>query len=114
MLKCVSDGVPTPILTWYKPDGGQIDRTIDTQSIVNVKMSVDHDFGTYKCHAENVLTPADFKIVKIEQISKYLKEMICLCLLLSSFQKFLFLASVQVHHHINRKVLKSVNDSLLI
>ena len=70
MLKCVSDGVPTPTLTWYKPDGGQIDRTIDTQSIVNVKMSVDHDFGTYKCHAENVLTPADFKILKIEQISK--------------------------------------------
>ena len=73
MLKCVSDGVPTPTLTWYKPDGGQIDRTIDTQSIVNVKMSVDQDFGDYKCDAVNALTPGDFKIVKIEQISKYLK-----------------------------------------
>ena len=33
-------------------------------------MSVDQDFGGYKCVADNRLTPADFKIVKIEQISR--------------------------------------------
>ena len=114
-LKCVSDGVPTPTITWYKPDGSQIDRTKDTRSVVNVKMSVDRDFGDYKCDADNGLTPADFKIVKIKQISRYFfTTIMCLCLLLSSFQRFLFLDSVQVHHHINRKILKSASDSLLI
>ena len=40
------------------------------QNTVNVKMSVDQDFGGYKCDADNGLTPADFKIVKIEQTSR--------------------------------------------
>ena len=67
---CVSDGVPTPTLTWYKPDGNQINSVTAEQNTVNVKMTVDQDFGAYKCDADNGLTPADFKIVKIEQISK--------------------------------------------
>ena len=69
-LKCVSDGVPTPTLTWYKPDGSQINNVKATQNIVNVKMNVDQDFGGYKCDADNGLTPANVKIVKIEQISR--------------------------------------------
>ena len=69
-LKCVSDGVPTPTLTWYKPDGRQINKVTATPNAVNVKMKADHDFGVYKCDADNGLTPADIKIVKIEQISK--------------------------------------------
>ncbi len=69
-LKCVSDGVPTPTLTWYKPDGSQIKRVTATQNTVNVKMNVDQDFGGYKCDADNGLASADFKIVKIQQISK--------------------------------------------
>ena len=70
-LKCVSDGVPTPTITWYKPDESQINSITSTQNTVNVIMSVDQDFGDYKCVADNGLTPADFKIVKIEQISKF-------------------------------------------
>ena len=69
-LKCVSDGVPTPTLTWYKPDGGQINIVTATQNIVNVKMSVDQDFGGYKCIADNGLASTDFKMVKIGQISR--------------------------------------------
>ncbi len=68
-LKCVSDGVPTPTLTWYKPDGSQLNSVIAAQNTVNVKMNVDQDFGGYKCDADNGITPADFKIVKIQQIS---------------------------------------------
>ena len=68
-LRCVSDGVPTPTLTWYKPDGSQINSITAAQNTVNVKMSVDQDFGGYKCNADNGLAPTDFKIVKIEQIS---------------------------------------------
>ncbi|XP_078356093.1 neogenin-like, partial [Oculina patagonica] len=67
-LKCVSDGVPTPTLTWYKPDGNAIKRITATQNTVNVKMEGDQDFGGYKCDADNGLTPADFKIVKVQQI----------------------------------------------
>ena len=69
-LKCVSDGFPTPTLTWYKPGGSKIKSITATQITVNVKMSVDQDFGAYKCNADNGVTPADFKIVKIEQISR--------------------------------------------
>jgi len=69
-LKCVSDGVPTPTLTWYKPDGSRINSVTATQNTVNVKMSVDPDFGGFKCNADNGLTPADFEIVKLEQISR--------------------------------------------
>ena len=69
-LRCVSDGVPTPTLTWYKPDESQINSITATENTVNVTMSIDQDFGGYKCDADNGLTPADFKIVKIEQISR--------------------------------------------
>ena len=69
-LTCKSDGVPTPTLTWKKPDGSQIKSVTATQNTVSVKMSVDEDFGDYKCDADNGLTPADFKIVKIEQIRR--------------------------------------------
>ena len=69
-LRCVSDGVPTPTLTWYKPDGSQMNSITAAENTVNVTMSIDQDFGGYKCDADNGLTPADFKIVKIEQISR--------------------------------------------
>ena len=65
----MSDGVPTPTLTWYKPDQSKINSVTATQSTVNVKMEVDPDFGSYKCDAYNGLTPADLKIVKVQQIS---------------------------------------------
>ena len=70
MLKCVSDGVPTPALTWYKPDGSKINSIASTLNKVDVIMSVDQDFGGYTCVSDNGLSPADFKIVKIEQISR--------------------------------------------
>ena len=69
-LRCVSDGVPTPTLTWYKPDGSQMNSITAAENTVNVTMSIDQDFGGYKCDAHNGLTPAYFKIVKIEQISR--------------------------------------------
>ena len=69
-LTCESDGLPTPTLTWEKPDGSKIKNGTTTQGTVNVKMSLDQDFGDFKCNAYNGLNPADFKIVKIEQISR--------------------------------------------
>ena len=68
-LKCVSDGVPTPTLTWYKPDGIELSTVTAKENRVGVKMSVDGDFGAYKCVAGNGLAPADLKAVEIKQIS---------------------------------------------
>ena len=64
----MSDGVPTPTLTWYKPNGNQINSVTATQNTVNVNMNVDQDFGGYKCVADNGLI-VHFKIVKIDQMS---------------------------------------------
>ena len=69
-LKCVSDGLPTPTLTWYKPDGSQINSNATKESTVDVEMSFDQDFGVYKCIAGNGLVPADNKTVEIKQISR--------------------------------------------
>ena len=69
-LTCVSDGVPTPTTTWYKPDGSQIKSVRATQNTVNVKMKVDQDFGSYLCNAAGEYPPNDYKIVKVQQISK--------------------------------------------
>ena len=69
-LNCVSDGVPTPTLTWYNPDGGEMKRVKATENTVQVKMEVDHDFGYYRCSAANGLPPSDEGIITIKQISK--------------------------------------------
>ena len=66
----MSDGVPTPTLTWYKPDGSEINRVTDTENTVPVRMVVDQDFGDYKCNATNGLPPSDERIITIKQISK--------------------------------------------
>ena len=87
-LKCVSDGVPTPTLTWYKPDGTPIRNVTATQKTVNVRMEMDQDFGCYKCDADNGLTPADCKIVKIEQISKCCLYFKYTCMLMLNFDFF--------------------------
>ena len=70
-LDCVSDGVPSPTLTWYKPGGSPIDIVTSTQNTVDVTMKVDEDFGGYKCDADNGLNSTDSKMVKIDQISRY-------------------------------------------
>ncbi|XP_022795733.1 opioid-binding protein/cell adhesion molecule homolog isoform X1 [Stylophora pistillata] len=69
-LKCQSDGVPTPTLTWYKPDGNEIFRVTNKEITVQVALKDSGDFGDYKCVAENGLTPRDERIVKLNQIKK--------------------------------------------
>ena len=69
-FKCLSDGVPTPTLTWYKPGGSEINRVNATENTVPVKMEVDQDFGDYRCNAANGLPPSDEGIITIKQISK--------------------------------------------
>ena len=70
-LKCVSDGVPLPTLTWYNPDGGEIKRVKAHENTVQVKMESDKDFGDYKCNAANGLTPSEDRMITIKEISKF-------------------------------------------
>jgi len=86
----VSDGVPKPTLTLYKPDGRQINSVTATRNTVNVKMSVDRDFGDYKCFADNGLIPADFKTVKIEQISRSFCRNFYMMYIALSFSSFYY------------------------
>ncbi|CAH3158925.1 unnamed protein product, partial [Pocillopora meandrina] len=69
-LKCLSDGVPTPTLYWYKPEGSEINRVTARENKVQVPFRGDQDFGHYKCIAANGLIPSDEKLIKINQISK--------------------------------------------
>ena len=69
-LKCLSDGVPTPTLSWYKPEGSEINDVTATENEVQVLLGGDQDFGQYKCIAANGHIPSDEKLIKINQISK--------------------------------------------
>ncbi|XP_022781133.1 limbic system-associated membrane protein-like [Stylophora pistillata] len=78
-LKCLSDGVPTPILTWYKPNGMEIRRIRARENKAQVTLREDQDFGDYKCIAANGLSPSDDRIVKITQIKQWIDEVFLYC-----------------------------------
>lgn len=67
-LKCMSDGVPTPTLTWYKPDGIEINTVTAKESKVKVTIIDDQDFGEYKCSAYNGLDPLNDASMTMLQI----------------------------------------------
>ena len=73
-LKCLSDGVPTPTLSWYKPEGSEINRVTARENKVQVPLRGDQDFGHYKCIAVNGFLPSEEKLIKINQISKSMRS----------------------------------------
>ena len=73
-LKCLSDGVPSSTLSWYKPEGSEINRVRARENKVQVPLRGDQDFGHYKCIAANGLLPSDKKLIKINQISKSMRS----------------------------------------
>ena len=70
-LKCVSDGVPTPTLTWYKPGEIELNTVTAKESTVEVTMNNDRDFGEYKCVAYNGLDPLNDTSITVLQISTW-------------------------------------------
>ena len=70
-LKCETDGVPTPNVTWFNPDGNKLERGTAVENTVDVIMAKDGDFGDYKCIADNGLPPADTVIFTVQQISEF-------------------------------------------
>ena len=69
-LKCVSDGIPTPTLTWYKPDGNELNTTTAKESTVEVFLNNKQDFGNYKCVTYNGLDPSNDFSMTLEQIRR--------------------------------------------
>ena len=68
-LKCVSDGVPPPTLSWYTPEGSKFNPVKVKEYTVDVTMNSDQDFGHYNCTAENGFVPST-RTVRVLQISK--------------------------------------------
>ena len=73
ILKCLSDGFPTPNVTWTKPDGKEIKRVLAKENTMTVVMNIDEDFGSYTCKAENGLGAAT-STVQVQQISTYVVQ----------------------------------------
>ena len=73
-LKCLSDGFPTPTLSWCKPNGSEINRVTARENKVQVPLRGDQDFGHYRCIAANGLIPSDEKLIKINQISMLMRS----------------------------------------
>ena len=69
-LKCVSDGFPTPTITWIRPDGKEVNKVTSKVNTVTVMMSGDQDFGFYTCKAENGLGAVTRKLQLQEIESK--------------------------------------------
>ena len=67
-LKCVSDGVPTPTLTWYT-NGNELNTVTAKESTVEVTINDNQDFGEYKCVAYNGLNPSNNASMPLQQIS---------------------------------------------
>jgi hypothetical protein len=57
-LRCVVRGIPSPVITWYKPDGQEIISNITTfSSFSEMLLHIEEPraFGKYKCRATNSL-----------------------------------------------------------
>lgn len=68
-LVCKADGVPVPILYWYKPDGTKLNEVKAYESTTVLTMNTEHDFGLYNCTADNGF-PLASKMIQVKQISK--------------------------------------------
>ena len=66
----MADGVPTPTITWKKPDESEITKDRTTHHIVDVAMEKDQDFGNYTCEVENGVGVMTTSTVQVNQISK--------------------------------------------
>ena len=65
----MSDGVPTPTLSWYTPEGAKLKEVIANENTVDVTLNSDQDFGLYNCTADNGFYPASLT-VRVQQISE--------------------------------------------
>lgn len=68
-LQCVSDGDPTPTVTWYSPNGTEL-VTITGDSTIFIVVDGPSDFGDYRCKAYNGFGPPVERVVSVDPIGK--------------------------------------------
>ena len=69
-LKCVSDGIPTPTITWIKPNGSVLNSVTSKENTIRVDTTDDQDFGIYTCKADNGFGHHAKQTIQLQQISK--------------------------------------------
>ncbi|XP_031550474.1 limbic system-associated membrane protein-like [Actinia tenebrosa] len=70
IIKCTFDGLPTPVITWYKPNDRQTGaKTIANSSQIMVITTNDANYGSYKCKATNIAGSAEQAII-VTQLRK--------------------------------------------
>ena len=69
-LTCVSDGDPTPNVTWYRPDGSELVTNTAFDNVVFVDINNNDDFGEYRCKADNGLGAPVERLIRVEGMCK--------------------------------------------
>ena len=64
----MSDDVPTPTITWHKPDRNELNTVTTKESTVEVSLNDEKDFGEYRCVAYNGLDPLNVVSLTLAQI----------------------------------------------
>ncbi|KAJ0049697.1 hypothetical protein NL108_000546 [Boleophthalmus pectinirostris] len=69
LLRCDATGLPTPALSWVRPDGAAVDNTVEESpgdgvrwSIMSLTGIMNKDAGNYSCKAKNVAGDAEATI----------------------------------------------------
>uniref|UniRef100_A0A3B3ZJX9 Uncharacterized protein n=1 Tax=Periophthalmus magnuspinnatus TaxID=409849 RepID=A0A3B3ZJX9_9GOBI len=69
LLRCDATGLPTPALSWVRPDGAAVDNTVEESpgegvrwSIMSLTGILNKDAGNYSCKAKNVAGDAEATI----------------------------------------------------
>ena len=100
-LTCVSDGVPTPTLIWYEPDGNELNTVTAKENTVKVTINDDQCFGEFKCVAYNGLDPLNNASMSLQQISmckgfNKIYRMIVMWLLIDDLDKKEIVSAIEV------------------
>ena len=69
-LTCLSDGDPTPSVTWYRPDGSELVTSTAFNNTVFVDINSNDDFGGYRCKADNGLGAPVERLIRVEGMCK--------------------------------------------
>ncbi|XP_068685780.1 angiopoietin-1 receptor-like isoform X2 [Montipora foliosa] len=65
---CKANGVPTPTITWKRPNGTEIKRVVGSENVLRLLIQKDGDFGSYLCEADNTMGSVDNHTVQVYQI----------------------------------------------
>lgn len=68
-LTCLAEGHPVPEISWHRENGERLAATGEKLTITDLKW---RHGGTYRCLADNKLSPVAHKHIQIDVERKYL------------------------------------------